>query len=96
MNQDRADAISLIWLPFAATDIACFAQTDPAIKQDTADPKWGAAGTIGGYTTHIYSLAFGAAALDATGDCEVDGLTLTARLGRSLAASLSQARSRGV
>ncbi|HEY4259064.1 MAG TPA: WD40 repeat domain-containing protein [Schlesneria sp.] len=63
-------AFLLTWLLFAATDLACFAQVDPAVTQATADPKWVAAGTIAGYDTHIYSLAFGPGPVLVSGDAQ--------------------------
>jgi WD40 repeat protein len=67
---DSRTAFLLIWLPFASADFACFAQTDPAVKQATVDPKWVAAGTITGYDTHIYSLAFGPGPVLVSGDAQ--------------------------
>jgi WD40 repeat protein len=67
---DSRRAFLLIWLLFALGDSACLAQSDSETKQVTVDPKWGAAGTITGYDTHIYSLAFGPGPVLVSGDAQ--------------------------
>ncbi|MDB5345175.1 MAG: hypothetical protein JWP89_3552 [Schlesneria sp.] len=67
---DFRAALLLIGLLFAATDLACLAQTDPAMEQAAAGQEWGAAGTITGYSTHIYSLAFGPGPVLVSGDAQ--------------------------
>lgn len=63
-------AFLLTWLLLAATDFACFAQSDLETKQVTAEQIWVSAGTIGGYDTHIYSLAFGPGPVLVSGDAQ--------------------------
>jgi len=65
---DSRMAFVLSLLQFAAACPLCFAQADPAEKRDVADQGWVAAGTITGYDSHIYSLAFGPGPILVSGD----------------------------
>lgn len=60
--------VLMMWLAIAAAIPECPAQSDPAQKPDEAGAGWVAAGTITGFDSHIYSLAFGPGSILVSGD----------------------------
>lgn len=72
MRSTAASRMVVLWMWFAiaAPIPQCPAQSEPAQKGDEAGAGWVAAGTITGFDSHIYSLAFGPGSILVSGDAK--------------------------